>query len=574
MDNTVIDLSKLTVSEACHWLLHSLNVNNFLNHPYTIPFSSYVMTWERSVPLNTIIIGQNPYPNNIFSPIAAAMSYDTDLCQKTMSMQSPPTVTILANDLFIHAGFSKQDTINIVKNGWALVDKGVLLINEAVFYGYQPEESYIEASIQCSVIIRLLQETERYGKRTVNIYAMGEAGQRVASDICSWYKSSKVTLSKRAATHPAAVSRRFNDFNHPDCHMGTPSFSKSLAKCFSNYVAYMHTMSKKTEKDIRVQRLSDTLKSAARNFPDMEKSMNVFVDAQRELSELPNITDENYKNAIAKVISAADDFTSRLRISTSIINSMQSFGGSISANVSKPAPSIKTDTPSKDMLEQHTGQEVIPAVPIVATASTSFKPSRKRISSAPTEASSYAAISSPPSISSIITSNDSPQVLIKPSRRRVSGTPIKRSGETPKPSPAPTEDDERSDIVSPLQSKYNRKVTMPKSVPAFNLPSRTKYNPKENTLTTEQINHLSSVEAVVQMHREDVDKDDDCQEYFNNIQNDIKAKTVYNTIVRDLVDAINKDMDNIPNFDFSDWCGENSTHSETFEVCKDRFEFN
>jgi len=102
--------------------------------------------------------------------------------------------------------------------------------------------------------------------------------------------------------------------------------------------------------------------------------------------------------------------------------------------------------------------------------------------------------------------------------------------------------------------------------------SEASYNPSATALSKDHINHLSSVEAVVQMRRADAKDDTDCQEYFANIQNDIKAKTIYNSIVKDLVDAINIDMQNIPKFDFSDWCDPVEQHSETFEVCKDRFE--
>lgn len=584
MDETVIDLRHLSISEACYWLLHSLDINNFLDYVHAIPYSSYVMTWPRCVPLTAIIIGQSPYPRDIFPPIAAAMSYSTELCQQEMNMSMPPTVRILANDLYINAGMKKEDSVNIFKNGWALIDKGILLINETVFYTYDPTEAYIEAGKQCSVIIRLLQETEKYGKRTVNIYALGESGQKVASDICSWYKSSVVTLSKRAVTHPAAIARRFIDHDHPNCHMGTPSFSKSLAKCLSNHVAFMHTMSKKNEKDIKLQRLSDTLHAAADNFPELERTMAAFVTAQQELGDLPSNTDEKYKEILARVTSTADDFIVRMRICTSVINNMQSFGGSISGSVAKPAPSLRTEAPSQQSLAQHVGQDSTPAFGLANISGKTIKPMRSRISSVPTEASSFAAVSSPPSVSSIPSSSPAPQIKIKPIKRSISATPVRSIQKVMESTPTSRDDDEVSDIVSPLTQKFTKKISLSKSAPKMKLInpkmradtpksiSESSYNPSAVALSKDHINHLSSVEAVVQMRRTDAKDDRDCQQYFADIQNDIKTKTIYNNIVRDLVDAINIDMENIPNFDFSDWCDPVDQHSETFEICKDRFE--
>ena len=77
-DEDTIDLSKYSTKDSCLWLLNRLRVAEYKDNPYTLPFSSYVITWHKAVPLTCIIMAQNPYPNNIYSPIAAAMSYSTE----------------------------------------------------------------------------------------------------------------------------------------------------------------------------------------------------------------------------------------------------------------------------------------------------------------------------------------------------------------------------------------------------------------------------------------------------------------------------------------------------------------
>lgn len=601
-EETIIDLSKYTTIEACHWLLYSLNSIAFSHLAYTIPFCTYAMSWYKAVPIQAILILQSPYPRNIFPPIAAAMSYDTELCKNMMEgREMPPTVQVLANDLYINGGMEKEDTIAIIKNGWALVEKGILLVNEAVFHTYNREESYIEAAKQCSVLIRLLQETEKYGKRTVNIYAFGEVGEKVGSNLCSWYKSSILTLTKRKVTHPAGVARRFSDLNDPNCHMGTPSFSKSLVKCLRNHVAFMHTMSKNSEKEIKYRQQQDTLDAIEKHFLTIEPSLQKFHDLQKQVMEA-EITGKEHKALIEKLRLATDDLATRFRITNSIVNNYQARSGSVSNNVSKSAPSMKSQAPSESLLQQHTGQELSPAVPI-AVVPMKIKPIKgkrdigsPKINSTPVDTSSFTEITSPPSVTSVNTATSgltqSSQLKIKPKKPFI--TPIKNKttsttttpsklastvSESVKSTPDTKEkhkaDNEERDTLSPLANKFKAKMKMPqpKSKDSGKKSTIEKSSSQANSMSlTEEHRHaLSCVEAVVEAHKGTLDEDD--EQYLEDIQNDMKAKTIYNNIVQRLVDSINEDIDTIPDFDFIKWITDASTPCATFNTCKEEFNF-
>lgn len=582
MNTSEIDLSSLSISEACLWLLTSLGVDNFEDYAYTIPFSSYIMTWQRAVPLDSILILQSPYPNNIFPEIAAAMSYDTELCKKLMKgRELPPTVQVLANDLYINAGMEKEDSIAILKNGWALVDKGILIFNEAVFHMYDKEEAYIESIKQCSVIIRMLQETEKYGKRTVNVFAFGESGERVGSNLCSWFKSPVVTLTKRKVTHPAGIARRFNDLDDPNCHMDTPSFSKALAKVFSNHVAFMHTMGKKSEQDLRSLRLENTLNSLREQFPLLGETVSDFISKQQKLSEM---TDEKeYKEVLASIIDAGDILASRLRIASSVVNNTQSHGSSAVGNVSRNAPSMRTDKPSDSLLSEHVGRDSTPAS---AIPDVPFKvKSKKRTGSASVKSESFTNVSPPPSVSSVVSETPSPSsgppaIKFKTKTKTRNATPLKNVvnkdpvPDVPSTTDAVKDDSESNDIVSPLTRKFAKKAIVPKSKSKISVSKDNSDDIFTDTkLSDKQIKILSSIEAIVEMNKPGASDDVDCITDFDNISNDIKSKTAYNFITQRLVKAINEDIKNIPGFDINKWLSGTTDTCATFEQCKEDFDF-
>lgn len=587
-DEDTIDLSKYTPKDSCLWLLNRLRVNEHESNPYTLPFCSYVITWHKAVPLTCIIMAQNPYPNNIYSPIAAAMSYSTDLCSLEVKKHKfkvpvPPTVEIFANDLYINANMKKQDSIDILKNGWALVDEGILLVNEGVFTRSDNPEYYRESANQCNVIIRLLRETEQYGKRTVDVYGLGEAGQRMASNLCSWYKSNTVKLSKHTATHPAALSRRFTDFNHPECHMGVPSFSKSLAKHLSNHVALLHTMAKKSEVDIRIQQYADIIRSASEQFQLHQQAQIQFNGTIKELLDMDKNNIENLNAVLQKIHSSGETLAFRTGVSSSVMANIQRMGQSVSGYISKPGPSLVSPTTAS--LSQHVGQEHKPASSI-AIRTTKLNLSKRKDTAVATESSSFSQVSPPPSVQSIQSSSVTPNRLkLTKSNISTNSTPVNTKSSEPvsssiAKSTISNTTSEPGQVQEPRVTSstgaHFRKINLAqdsKKLQNFGKSKKESAVDNEYKITTEQKNQLSSVEAVVQTHKDNALDDEDCSAIFELIQHDISVMTKYNPPVVQLIEAIDQDVQNIPKFDFANWVMDTSKPSATFDACKEIFDF-
>ena len=593
-DEDTIDLSKYTVQESCLWLLNRLRVNEHNDDAYTLPFCSYVITWYKSIPLTCIIMAQNPYPQNVYSPIAAAMSYSTELAQlqvkrRIYKVPIPPTVEIFANDMYINANMKKEDTVNILKNGWALIDKGILIVNEGVFTKNNDPEYYDESSNQCNVIIRMLRETEKHGSRVVDIYGLGEAGQRMASNLCSWYKSSIVRLSKHTATHPAALSRRFENFNHSDCHLGTPSFSKSLAKHLSNHVAYAYTMAKKSEADIKIQRYTDIIRSAGPPLADFDIALKEFNGVTREAADMEYDDIEKTKAMFNKLNVSGENLAFRSGLASSALSNVQRVGDGISGHVSKPGPSLQN--PSTALLSQHIGRQD------QAAKQLSNKPIKlsltKSKSSLPTtESSSFVDVPPPASVVSI-QSNTTPNKLKLTKSRSINSTPTKplnfetsslsnnsniSSEQTDKIIAdviSEQTDAEQSQTKSSAGARFRKKNLVVDSNKSENFGQQKKESISNGplALTKDQKDQLSAVQAVVESQKPEATDDTDAMEKFEIIQHDISNMTKYNAIVQELVEAIDKDMKAIINFNFVEWAIDDSKPSATYDACKEIFDF-
>lgn len=604
-------LNKCNIQDASIWLLSKLRVFEHESNPYTLPFCSYVLSWYRAIPLRCIIMGQSPYPDNVYPPIAAAMSFSTELGLLQMAKNKrikrpgynngiPPTVEVFANDMFINAGMKKEDTVNILKNGWALIEFGILLVNEGVYMKSNDPEYYDESSDQNRMIIKMLRETEKHGKRTVDVYGLGEAGQRMASNLCSWYKSSTVKLSKHTTTHPAALSRRFDDLNHPDCHMNTPTFSKSLVKYFSNHVAFSHTMAKKSDADIKVQRYADIIRGCGVYIKEQQACQDQFNDIVGRIIKMENWDETSIKDMFTQLHKAGTDLSFRMQLSSATMSNIQRIGDSISGNVSKPGPSIQN--PSSYSLSEHTGKEFTTSN-IVAMQPKKFSLTKTKSTRGPesiAETSSFDHVSTnmspPPSIISA-PSSVTPRKFNLSKSRSTNTTPIKKledsdiSKSTPLSvsvsAPSTTTGEEISDtlsqntereeprIISSLGSRFKKMDLTRGSRPSGSFgqketPKKEEDIDSQYKLTPKQRDHLSSIQVVVETHVPDAE-DSEVLRVLEGIQDDIQQMRIYNT--RRFVDAIIEDMKKDPKFDFSIWAIDDSRPSATFNVCKEVFEF-
>ena len=593
----VVDLFNCSIKDSCLWLLSKLDISNHTDLPYALPYSNYVMSWDKAIPLNAIVMAQSPYPNAIFSDIASAMSYDESKCREIMKREAPPTVSILANDLKIHTGMKKEDTTAIVKNGWILASEGILLVNSSVFKPYGTASAYDECINQINVLNRMLRETEKYGERTVDIIAYG-AGQAMASELTKYFKSDIIKLTKFTSSHPASLAYRMDDFNSPDCHMNSPSTSRALAKHFSNHVAYAHIMAKKSESELKAQRQLDTIRSLGEQLvPLREVSDELFPIMRNLLKALDEDDIENFRMSLQQIIHTGDIFTFRLGTTSAALSQTQAMAGSAGSTIAKPGPSLSTTSPSMASLSQHVGGEFKVASPI-APRRANLRRSRNRSESTDIISASdnTVNVSSPPSILSENTDTGNvnttqqqplPKPRPAPFKLRHSSAPTtgtsgdmsskveSPSSDVQTPKATSTVDDDDSKTISSSGARFRKLTTIPESFRSGNTGKggEDKGPNPEWTLSKEVIHQLSCVESVVQYHAGDKVDTDEFNEIMEGIQSDISNKTAYNSITQRLADAIRRDISSNPKFDFSKWVIDTKKPSATFDQCKEEFEF-
>lgn len=588
----IVDLSKYSIEDSCLWLLSKLEADKHADQPYARPFCNYVMTWHKAIPLNAIVMAQSPYPNAIFPEVAAAMSFDREKCRKLMKANSPPTVRILANDLRIHTDMRAEDVDTIVMNGWSLVNDGILLVNSAVFHAYGTSGAYDECMNQINVLVRMLVETEKLGKRTVDIIAYG-AGQAMASELTKCFKSDVIKLTKFSSVHPASLSYRMSDFESPNCHLNAPSVSRSLAKHFSNQVAFVHTMAKKSDAELRAQRQLDTIKSLGKQLEPLKEVCEQLFPAMKDLLKYLDEGDvENFRMTFQQIVHTGDTFIFRLGTASAALSQAQASVGGTGSTVSKPGPSMSTTSPSMQSLSQHVGGDFKPAGPL-PSRSVSINRSRNRPSTGAASTSDAVNVSSPPSIISGTTETTAttaapPRPVIGKSvkiRRSTPTTGTQQSPTAQNTSPTPAsktsetidkkEGESDKDTVSSLGARFRKLTTIPESSRSGNsgkVVDSQGPNPQWK-LTKEIKNQLSCVDAIVEFYAGDKVDDDDIAEMLGGIQSDIQAQFAYNGLTQRLADAIKQDLETDPKFDLSKWIMDSSKPSLTFQLCKEEFEF-
>lgn len=588
----IVDLSKYSIEDSCLWLLSKLEAEKYTSQPYTDPYCNYVMSWHKAIPLNAIVMAQSPYPNAIYSQVAAAMSFDREKCRKLMKVNTPPTVRILANDLRIHTNMSAQDVDTIVKDGWCLVDGGILLVNSAVFCPYGTTGAYDECMNQINVLVRMLVETEKFGKRTIDIIAYG-AGQAMASELTKCFKSDLVKLTKFSSAHPASLSYRMSDFESPSCHLGVPSVSRALAKHFSNHVAFAHTMAKKSDTELKVQRQLDTIRSLGHQLSELKGACeDLFPTMKDMLKHLEEGDAENFATTLQHIIHTGDTFVFRLGTASAALSQAQASTGSTGNTVAKPGPSMSTTSPSMQSLSQHVGSDFKAASPMAAR-SVKIRRSGPNQNVDNASVSDVVNVSSPPSVMSGTTNTTATNTTAP---RPLTGKSIKIRRSTPTAGTLPrTEDGEKTPTApsssttiaeeskiepdnkntSSTGARFRKLGTIQESTTSGSTSKQVEdQSPNvEWKLTKEILNHLSCVSTIVEFYAPDKSEDDDVTDMLEGIQSDIQAKFAYNGVTQRLAEAIKQDLDADANFDLSKWLMDSKKPSAAFNQCKEEFDF-
>lgn len=244
---------KHAVEWACIRLLVELNVLENISLPYAIPYMNYVMSWKDHLPIKTVIIGQNPYPENIYPYMGAAMSYDS-------SLRRSPTrsAKAVAEDLYDYNRTPMSETIECIQNSWHLINHGTILINRTVFSSIYPElknncRPIREMEFQCIALKTVFTASYFMGQTDFTVLGMGEQAALMMDLLKSWCPSDAIKMKAIGCRNPAARERGDS---------GSRAFTlkqSGASKLLAAEVAWYHSMP--PQKDFKTKRLENTEKS-------------------------------------------------------------------------------------------------------------------------------------------------------------------------------------------------------------------------------------------------------------------------------------------------------------------------
>jgi len=354
---------------ACIRLLYEVEYYKYRDHPYCLPYMQYVMSWSAHLPINTIIIGQNPYPTNIYPEIGSALSYDIN-----KSKRVPPSVNALADDVYLYDGTSRQDTIACFEDSWILLEKGIILINETVFHKIADPtnrtntRSIREMEAQIRAIQIILSESYLLAQNTFTILGMGTPATMMLSILRSWCPKDLFNMKILSCPNPAAISRHRGDSTSLFVTLGKKSVSKLLSGIVSEYVKMSYNKSNVAQK--RRQQNIDSLKQASEKLTESYISHATEV---RNFKDRLRIASENPANTIS-IKDALDSCDSMVR-------TMDKYNSAIVAH--QVMMSMVVDSVAKDADRKDSTINSNPAASIVPTIGTSGA-RRRRVTPAAT----------------------------------------------------------------------------------------------------------------------------------------------------------------------------------------------
>jgi hypothetical protein len=255
---------------ACLKLLQDVDCPRYRDHPYCKPFIEYVMQWPHYLPIKTVIIGQNPYPGDIFPEIGSALAYDDS------KISYPPgSVRVLAEDLYHYDETPKKLTINCFKESWRMLEHGIIMINETVFHRIskdidRPNTGVLrEMESQILALQTLLSVGFTMGQTSVTFIGMGIGASMMTSVIRPWCPSDLISTKVMTCSNPAAFASMLRDSSSHKITLGKSHISKVL----SGIVALYSTMGPKpSTADKRRQQSIETFNKA---LIEVKESSNV-----------------------------------------------------------------------------------------------------------------------------------------------------------------------------------------------------------------------------------------------------------------------------------------------------------
>lgn len=220
------------VINACARLLYELDIFSRLDNEYSMPYANYIMSWPRHIPINTIIIGQNPYPQKIYPEYGAAFAYDDKKCRA-----APKTVEVLSHDVHNFDGTDIDMSVRCFRDSWRLIERGIIFINETVLDALLPDKYNTRRIKEMQAQIRALEvvisESILAGQQTITCIGMGIPAASMTSIIRSWSPKDLVQMKVMTCKNPAA--RDIGDLPSHEVTIGKPAVSKVLSRIVKEY---------------------------------------------------------------------------------------------------------------------------------------------------------------------------------------------------------------------------------------------------------------------------------------------------------------------------------------------------
>lgn len=190
---------------------------------------SYLRKVCFNLPVRCIVIGQSPYPRDIYPDSASAMSYDPDLTSGTYQ-EVPATVAVIAEDASQVTHHGQKDVIGAIREGYRLVGSGVLLVNAHCFFQGGTRDGDIESISLIKFLATVIYAGRSFGCLRVDVFSMGKSARECGERLRSYVDRTSIRIVLRHCVHPASVARRARDSESPLRTLGAPAFTKELCK--------------------------------------------------------------------------------------------------------------------------------------------------------------------------------------------------------------------------------------------------------------------------------------------------------------------------------------------------------
>lgn len=371
--------ANVNVHTACQQLLFNLDCVKFHESPYFCPFVNYLSRWPHALPIKTILIGQNPYPQPIYPVYGAALSYDD-----TKVTRPPGSVKVIAEDLFNYDGTDREDTIACFRDLWMMTDVGVIAINETVFAKIVESEMSSnlrptkEAEYQVRALQTLIAESYLMGQRSIQCVAMGMSAAMMSSLLRGWCPNDLITIKIVTCTNPAAFARHLGDLQSQSITIGNNTVSKILSSIVKQYTE----MPPKRE-DKRIQQNEDSLKKITGDLVTSTTALNrEYSTFAARLSKI---------QSTPEVKATLDDMSDSMH---NLVESMDRCSAAINSQTIAFLMAVKTatqliskDPPPTRAASTVTAPIVSPQIQVPTTPVASARPVRRRVSRAVSEVS-------------------------------------------------------------------------------------------------------------------------------------------------------------------------------------------